>query len=60
MKRVIALTLICIFTFSLFANEFQTPIQNSKEFVFKGRVETPNAAVTREQDPAPNYSFILN
>jgi type IX secretion system substrate protein len=60
MKKTTVFLLICIFTLSLFANEFQSTVQTSKEFVYKEKLDISFAVGHREQDPPPNYSFILN
>lgn len=58
MKKTFILILLCIATMVLFANEWQTPVQQSKDIEFRGYIQTQQ--VTRVQDPAPNYSFIPN
>jgi len=59
MKRVIFLLFLLVFTL-LMANEFKQPARQAESFEFKGEVKQETVPMIREQDPPPNFSFILN
>jgi len=59
MKKSILLILILVFSL-LSANEFRQPMKQSKDFQFKGKIDVESVPELREQDPPPNFSFILN
>ncbi|KQC10189.1 MAG: hypothetical protein APR54_00100, partial [Candidatus Cloacimonas sp. SDB] len=60
MKKISLMILVTFVALTLFANEFQQPDREPLSFEFKGKVETTSQPQLREQDPPPNYSFILN
>ncbi len=60
MKKSIVLLFLCLIVVYLGADEILQPAQQSKDFEFKGKIDSKISIQNREQDPPPNYFFILN
>jgi hypothetical protein len=60
MKKGFVLFFLCLIITYLSADEILQPAQQSKDFEFKGKIDSGILKQNREQDPPPNYSFILN
>ena len=45
---------------SLFPNDIPQPTQKAKNSKYQGYIKSTSSSLIREQDPPPNYSFILN
>ena len=61
MKRIFIVLFIINITICVFANDFMKPALTAKDMEYTNNLVRGNRANTnREQDPPPNYSFILN
>jgi hypothetical protein len=60
MKKIIFMILVSFVVVTLFANEYQQPKQIPLAIENKGEIKLSSVPQVREQDPPPNYSFILN
>jgi len=60
MKKTTMIISLILFTVSLIAVEFQEPVNASRDFYFKVYESIMDVSADRDQDPPPNYSFILN
>ena len=61
MKRIFIVLLIINITFCIFANDLMKPALTARDMEYTNNlVRGKRITTTREQDPPPDYSFILN
>ena len=59
MKRILILSVLSLFVCVLLANDFMQPAQVAKDGYYRG-MRGGSRSAFRDQDPAPEYSFIPN